>query len=107
MRPKEWDRLFDCSSEKLPDNAYPPWDKVRAEYQRVHAQVLAHLTQHGRVSLTQTSVLERQWLPTVAHSVAHQVTHGHYHLGQLTYLHRLLVPASSGARLSPALEPKA
>jgi hypothetical protein len=92
LRRKNWDPLFDHSSEKLPDSAYPPWGEVRAEYGRVHAEVMRHLYQQSPAELARPSALERQWLPTAAHSIAHQVTHGHYHLGQLVYLQKMFAP---------------
>ena len=91
-RRKDWDFFFDHSSEKLPEDRYPPWKDVRAEYTRVHAEIMRHLARLSRPDLDHPSALERQWFPVAAHSIAHQVTHGHYHLGQLVYLQKLLVP---------------
>jgi hypothetical protein len=109
FRRKEWDGLFDHTSEKLPDDQYPPWREVRTEYARVHAEVVRHLSKQGMNDLARASVLEKQWLPTASHSIAHQVTHGHYHLGQLVYLQKLLHPvtaAQSGRGSPSALQPK-
>lgn len=88
-RKREWDPLFDFTSEKLPPEQYPPFDEVRAEFDRVHAEVLRVLQSMNPVDLGQPSVVERRWLPTAAHAISHQVGHGHYHLGQLSVLNRL------------------
>ena len=88
-RRKEWDRLFDHSSEKLPPDQYPAWLEVRDEYTRVHGEVGKALALLTVGELAKTSHLERRWFSTAAHSIAHQVTHGHYHLGQLVYLDKL------------------
>lgn len=88
-RRKDWDRFFDHSSEKLPPEQYPSFRDVRAEYTRVHGEVMKALAAMTAAELGKTSVLERRWFSTAAHSIAHQVTHGHYHLGQLVYLDKL------------------
>jgi hypothetical protein len=90
-RRKEWDLFFDHSSEKMPGDRYPPWKDVRAEYTRVHAEIMRHLAKLNRSDLDRPAAVERQWFPNAAHSIAHQATHGHYHLGQLVYLQKLLV----------------
>jgi uncharacterized damage-inducible protein DinB len=104
LRRKEWDPLFDLSSEKLPPEQYPPFDEVRAEHVRVHTEALNALARLNERQLAKPCFVERRWFPTVAHALAHQVTHGHYHLGQLVYLDRLRqavarasLPASSGS----------
>jgi hypothetical protein len=89
FRRKEWDRLFDVSSEKLPDDQYPPFDEVLAEFVRVHNEVLKALGALNMHQLGKPSNAQRRWFPTAAHAIASQVTHGHYHLGQLVYLSRL------------------
>ena len=88
-RRKDWDKLFDHSSEKLPPDQYPAWLEVRAEYTRVHGEAVKALALLTESELARTSSLERRWFSTAAHSIAHQVTHGHYHLGQLVYLDKL------------------
>ena len=93
-RRKEWDALFDHGSEKLPGNDYPSWKEVWSEWQRVHGAVLEHLMKQQYADMARPSSAERQWFPTAAHSIGHQVTHGHYHLGQLVYLHKILLPAN-------------
>jgi hypothetical protein len=105
-RRKDWDYLFDHSSEKLPDDQYPSWKDVRAEYIRVHNEVVRHLSRQGPNELARASALERQWFPTAGHSISHQVTHGHYHLGQLVYLQKLLMPASIVETNKSSLNPK-
>lgn len=92
-RRKEWDGLFDHSSEKLPPDQYPAWKDVRAEYTRVHEEMLRHLLKLNPADLARASANERQWFATAGHSISHQVTHGHYHLGQLVYLQKILTPA--------------
>lgn len=89
FRRKEWDRLFDHSSDKLPDDQYPPYAEVRNEYTRVHAEVVKALALLTPADLAKASTIEKRWMPTSAHAIAHQVTHGQYHLGQLTYLDKL------------------
>lgn len=89
FRRKDWDRLFDHSSEKLSDDQYPPYQDVLNEYTRVHAEVLKALALFSPADLARHSTLDKRWLPTAAHAIAHQVTHGQYHLGQLTYLDKL------------------
>ena len=106
QRRKEWDVLFDHSSEKLPDGQYPAWKDVRAEYTRVHAEVLRHLSRQGANDLARASVVERQWFPTASHGIAHQVTHGHYHLGQLVYLQKLLLPGAVPETNASTLNPQ-
>lgn len=89
-RRTEWDAWFDHTSEKMPGAVYPPWQEVRSEYQRVHENALKHLSHQTPASLARPSALNKQWFATASHSIAHQVTHGHYHLGQLVYLQKLL-----------------
>ncbi len=89
-RRTEWDGWFDHTSERLPDAVYPPWAEVRAEYYHVHEHAVKFLSHQTVNALTRPSALNRQWFPTANHSIAHQVTHGHYHLGQLVYLQKLL-----------------
>jgi uncharacterized damage-inducible protein DinB len=89
VRRKEWDWLFDPSSEKKPPEAYPSFDEIREEYYRVHKEVhdfLAHVT-HKEILVP--PVHERRWFPSAAHAIAHQVSHGRYHLGQFCFLDRL------------------
>ena len=99
FRSKEWDYCFDHSSEKLPDDEYPPWGEVRAEFTVVHEKAMKQLARLNHSDLHRPSFLERQWFPTVLHSIAHQVTHGHYHLGQLVYLTRQLAPSGTPSTL--------
>ncbi|HLX63806.1 MAG TPA: DinB family protein [Planctomycetota bacterium] len=104
FRSKEWDVCFDHSSEKLSDDEYPPWGEVRAEFTIVHEKAMKHLARLNPIDLHRPSVLERQWFPSAAHSIAHQVTHGHYHLGQLMYLTRLLAPSVITSSLESLLK---
>ncbi|MCZ7646349.1 MAG: DinB family protein [Planctomycetota bacterium] len=90
VRRKDWDSLFDFTSEKLEAAQYPPFKEVKDEFERVHAEVLRVLNEMSAVDLGKPAVIERRWLPTAAHAISHQVTHGHYHLGQLALLARLL-----------------
>lgn len=106
VRRKEWDAFFDHSSEKLAPGAYPGWKEVWAEWQRVHASVLAHLMAQQYPDMAKPSQSERQWFPTAAHSIGHQVTHGHYHLGQLVYLRKIILPASVIESNRSSLAPK-
>ena len=103
-RSKEWDACFDHSSEKLPEDEYPPWAEVRAEFTVVHEKVMKHLARLNHVDLQRPSFLERQWFPTAFHSIAHQVTHGHYHLGQLIYVTRLLAPVATPSTVDALLK---
>jgi hypothetical protein len=89
-RKKDWDHLFDHTSDRMSSERYPPWKEVCAEYLRVHEHALRHLSSQSAGALARPSALNRQWFPTASHSIAHQVTHGHYHLGQLIYLQKLL-----------------
>ena len=89
-RKREWDSLFDHASERLSSDQYPSWAEVSAEYLRVHDAMLKHLSKQSIGALARPSELSRQWFPTASHSIAHQVTHGHYHLGQLVYLQKML-----------------
>ncbi len=104
FRSKEWDYFFDHSSEKLPDDEYPPWGEVRAEFTVVHEKAMKELARLSHTDLHRPSFLERQWFPTIAHSIAHQVTHGHYHLGQLVYLTRQLVPSGNASMLDTLMK---
>ena len=106
IRRKDWDLVFDHSSEKLEDSEYPAWHDVRAEYVRVHAGVTRHLASQSHADLLRASIVERQWFPTSAHSIAHQVTHGHYHLGQLVYIQKILNPVNAVEPNRSSLEPK-
>lgn len=105
-RRKAWDPIFDHSSEKLSDEAYPAWNEVRAEYIRVHAEVSRHLAFQNHSDLLRASLLERQWFSTASHSIAHQVTHGHYHLGQLVYIQKMLNPMNTIEPNRSSLEPQ-
>ncbi|MCW8133498.1 MAG: DinB family protein [Planctomycetota bacterium] len=89
FRRKDWDRLFDHSSEKLSDDQYPSFADVKNEYTRVHAEVVKHLALMSPADLARASTMDKRWLPTSAHAIAHQVTHGQYHLGQLMYVEKL------------------
>ena len=89
VRRKELDRFFDHMCEKLPPEQYPPFLEVRAEYTRVHAEVMRVLAALTAADLARNSAIEKRWFPTAAHAIAHQVTHGHYHLGQLVYIDKL------------------
>ena len=104
FRSKEWDFCFDHSSEKLPDEDYPPWGEVRAEFTIVHEKVMKHLARFNPADLNRPSFLERQWFPTSAHSISHQVTHGHDHLGQLIYLTRQLAPVATPSSVDALLK---
>jgi hypothetical protein len=106
FRRKEWDPIFDHSSEKLPADRYPPWKDVRAEYTRVHADVTRHLFRQTESNLGRASALNRQWFATAGHSIAHQVTHGHYHLGQLVYLQKILTHSPVLESNTSSLDPK-
>lgn len=92
FRRRDWDTLFDCSSEKMASGDYPPWNYVRSEYLRVHSQVMQQMKRLTNADLVKPSAIEKSCFPTPSYSIAHQVTHGQYHLGQLVYLHKLLVP---------------
>jgi len=105
FRKKEWDALFDHSSEKLTDDRYPAWKDVRAEYTRVHADVTRHLFKQTESALARASALNRQWFATAGHSIAHQVTHGHYHLGQLVYLQKIIAQANVVETNTSSLNP--
>ena len=87
FRSKEWDFCFDHSSEKLPDDEYPPWGEVRAEFTVVHEKVMKQLARLNPADLHRPSVSRTPMVlrPPLTAS-PHQVTHGHYHLGQLIYL---------------------
>ena len=89
-RKKDWDFLFDHTSDRATSEHYPPWKEICAEYLRVHDHALRHLSRQSAGALARPSALSRQWFPTASHSIAHQVTHGHYHLGQLVYLQKML-----------------
>ena len=96
FRRKEWDHLFDFTSEKIPEDQYPSFQDVRAEYTRVHAEVQKVLAGVNVHELHRPSNTQRRWFPTPAHAIAHQVTHGPYHYGQLMVLTRLLQSGKSG-----------
>ncbi len=104
FRSKEWDFCFDHSSEKLPDDEYPPWAEVRAEFTVIHEKAMKQLARLSNTDLHRPSFLERQWFPTVTHSIAHQVTHGHYHLGQLVYLTRQIAPSATPSTIDALLK---
>lgn len=104
FRSKENDFYFDHSSEKMPNDQYPPWAEVRAEYVVVHEKVMKNLAKFNQIDMRRPSFLERQWFPTAAHSISHQVTHGHYHLGQLMYLTRQLAPYSAPSSVDSLLK---
>jgi hypothetical protein len=104
-RRKEWDSLFDHSSEKLEPHQYPLWSDVRSEWLRVHGTVVTQLLSLTQKDIIQPSAAERQWFPTAAHSIGHQVTHGHYHLGQLVYLQKLLTPVVAVETNKSSLNP--
>jgi len=89
VRRKDWDALFDHTSEKLPADQYPSFDEVVSEYRRVHGDVLKRLAALTPGDLARASASGQRWFPTAAHAISHQVTHGHYHLGQFVLLEKL------------------
>jgi hypothetical protein len=88
-RRKEWDSLYDFSSDKTGEEAYPPFEEVRGEFTWVLDEALKSLGGLSERDLRKACHSQRRWFPTVAHAIGHQVTHGHYHLGQLVYLDKL------------------
>ena len=95
FRNKEWDALFDFSSEKLDRDKYPTYSAIRNHYENVHNQILLHFEGLSEESFSELISYKDGHYARMGFLV-HFIEEGSTHVGQLQYLHKILQAKKGG-----------
>lgn len=90
FRNTAWDPLFAIGRPKAPDAAYPPFGAVGGRFKEVLAALEALIETLSPDDLVKPCAGKSDWFPTPMDGMIHFVRDANYHLGQLSYLRKLV-----------------
>jgi hypothetical protein len=90
FRNKEWDVLFKIGSERFPDERYPSYSEVLDHCRKVGEEIAGYLRDFPEDDLGKPCHQMTDWFKTPVSAMLSFLRDGNYHLGQMSYLAKLL-----------------